>query len=105
MSASEKLKALDAQASPTPWDWDERVVDPYNSVYHLTSTVSDVSDDVSAITQLRNALPQIVAVVEAAEQIRLPNPVFFQRLTKVRRKRSCHRAKHSLLPSLPSRRR
>jgi hypothetical protein len=83
VSASEKLKALDAAASPGPWGVYEDVEmsggEPY-PVHRLTNNKGwlmslDASDlakpDAYLMAALRSALPQIVAVVSAAEQARL----------------------------------
>ena len=55
MSASEKLKALDKNLHPAPWEELWVALNP--------------PDDPEWLIPLRNALPQIVAVVEAAESL------------------------------------
>lgn len=65
MSASERLKALEARSAVGPWTYyeDSDVVDGGDVALLL-----DEDPELSRlIVALRNALPQIVAVVEAAE--------------------------------------
>ena len=70
MSVSEKLKALDDRMVGRPWLASEkRIVEMEHR-----STIAVLSDwyasetDAQLIAAVRNALPQIVAVVERAEQ-------------------------------------
>ena len=72
MSASEKLKALDGTA--TPGAWVARVDGDGSYVQALGASTPGVNDtmphstaDATLIAMLRNALPQIVAVIGAAE--------------------------------------
>lgn len=62
MSASERLAALDTAATTGPWDirdFDRENVDPMMFV-----------EDRELVVVLRNALPEIMAVVRAAEEAR-----------------------------------
>lgn len=80
MSASERLAALDAAATPGPWGVYEDVEmsggEPY-PFHRLTNDKGwlmslDASDlrkpDAHLMAALRSALPEIVAVVKAAEE-------------------------------------
>jgi hypothetical protein len=66
VSASEKLKGLDAAATREPWHTG-RVISGQDGYLWLGEEGGLLPPDATLIAQLRNALPQIVAVVEAAE--------------------------------------
>lgn len=79
MSASERLRELDGEATPGPWE--ARVYDhlrpgssplPMRSVYgHLRQNIlrdEPSEPDANLIATLRTALPLIADVVEAAEK-------------------------------------
>ena len=66
MSASEKLKALDAGATREPWHAG-RVISGQDGYLWLGEGGDFLPADAALVASLRNALPQIVAVVEAAE--------------------------------------
>jgi hypothetical protein len=68
VSASEKLKGLDAAATREPWHTG-RVISGQDGYLWLGEEGGLLPPDATLIAQLRNALPQIVAVVEAAEGI------------------------------------
>jgi hypothetical protein len=67
VSASEKLKGLDAAATREPWHTG-RVISGQDGYLWLGEEGGLLPPDATLIAQLRNALPQIVAVVEAAER-------------------------------------
>ena len=62
MTASEKLRALGTLASPAPWS---RLGAPFWRRPRGRVVIADADVDLAVV--LRNALPKIVAVVEAAE--------------------------------------
>ena len=77
MSASEKLKALDAAATTGPWEFSDstdrrghkgefRAPNPTNGLMLVGPWIN--SEDGPSIAALRSALPQIVAVVEAGDR-------------------------------------
>jgi len=81
VSASEKLKALEARAADAPWVratsrnsvGDGPIIkneDDFDWVASVqVSNVSNWRENAELIVALRNALPQIVAVVDAAETL------------------------------------
>lgn len=77
MSASEKLKTLDGAATISPWTFSDstdrrghkgefRAPNPVNGFMLVGPWINGA--DGPSIATLRNALPQIVAVVAAAER-------------------------------------
>lgn len=75
MSAAEKLKALDEALTESPWFYEAGIPeggDRTGSVWAQTPALELVMSkphvvEAQRLLALRNALPQIVAVVEAAE--------------------------------------
>ena len=75
-----KLKRLDAEATKGPWKWSGRKVDEDGFIYHpqgsnlndtlivLDDTYEDDDKDLDLITETRNALPQILELIEAADE-------------------------------------
>lgn len=83
MSTIERLKQLEAGATPGPWyyrdsdesicDIDDNILFPGWSNPKLQGPDNDWSD-VLLVTQMRNALPKLLAVVEAARWQLMDNP-------------------------------
>jgi hypothetical protein len=71
MSAAGKLKALDEAMTTKGWYWWMSEEPPWEigreGRVHLGISVRTGISDASGICELRNALPQIVSVMEAAE--------------------------------------
>ena len=70
MSASEKLKALDDAATSGPWLFEagEGVQYVSDATGRFDAHIRYEAEDAALVAALRNVLPQIVAVVEAAEK-------------------------------------
>jgi hypothetical protein len=69
MSASEKLKALEKALSPAPWyvsdDQEELLIDINGVPWDLGFANGNMG-----ITTLRNALPELIALVQAGEAVK-----------------------------------
>lgn len=63
MSASEKLKALDQELTKGFW-----IIDDDSDDLH-PDALAYMEDDATHIATLRNALPQIITALEAAERV------------------------------------
>lgn len=83
MNLIEKLKELDSSATPGPWcadlgNWDIEQIEPRNEICCFDPMSRDIHPenkrvhsycDMEFIVELRNALPKLLAVVEAAENM------------------------------------
>ena len=68
MTLLERLKQLEADATPGPWKYAEDTYSPNYRIHGVTFAQFSVPD-VKLITEMRNTLPKLLAVVEAFKQL------------------------------------
>jgi hypothetical protein len=71
MKLIERLRELEAVATPVPWEVESRnMVRTDLTKLHKGYGISAKPSDCQLIAEMRNALPKLLAVVEAADIIR-----------------------------------